>query len=322
MISRHISAAAPKKSGPRAVLGSQRARLQQRRGTNLDVLSRWRPLRAEDGSRSAPNLAFPLLRHRFSAAVRSSNLLLLLLGLWTLDFGLRTSQAAPTSAPSPLDEASFNIITKNNIFNPRRSAAYIPPDSTKKPPAPQVDFFALVGIMSYEKGPFAFFEGSGSEYRKVAKPGDSIAGFKVAAIEESAVKLVGDTNTLAAGTNTIVMPVNMQMHREKGGPWTLSLRSENLFAASDRSGRSDRSRYDRNGRGRSSDPRDNIPQTQPVTEGTNQVSDVITAVQQLLLQDSPPDLPPPDAIVDEGSDTNEDPVLRALRLRRERETNP
>jgi hypothetical protein len=178
-----------------------------------------------------------------------------------------------------------------------------------------VDFFALVGIMSYEKGPFAFFEGSSSEYRKVAKPGDKIADFKVASIEESSVKLM-------SGTNTTVMPVNMQMHRENGGSWSLSLRSETLVASSDRSGRSDRSRYDRNGRGRSSDSRNSFSQTQPGTDGTNQVSDVLSAVQQMFQQESQPDGPPPDSIVDEGSDTNEDPVLRALRLRREQENNP
>jgi hypothetical protein len=41
--------------------------------------------------------------------------------------------------------------------------------------------------------------------------------------------------------------------------------------------------------------------------------------------DAPPP-PPPDVFLDQGpdngGDTNEDPVLRALRLRRERENNP
>src|SRR6266567_2224168 len=39
-------------TGPRAVLGSQRVRLHTRPGNHLNVLSRWRLLRAEDGSRS------------------------------------------------------------------------------------------------------------------------------------------------------------------------------------------------------------------------------------------------------------------------------
>jgi len=33
--------------------------------------------------------------------------------------------------------------------------------------------------MSYEKGPFAFFEGSSSEFQKVLKQDDTIAGFKI-----------------------------------------------------------------------------------------------------------------------------------------------
>ena len=73
----------------------------------------------------------------------------------------------------------------------------------------QGDYFALVGIMSYDKGPFAFFEGSRSEYSKVAKPNDSIAGFKVTGIESNNVQLV-------SGTNTVAMPINMQMRREEG----------------------------------------------------------------------------------------------------------
>src|SRR6266498_5640517 len=39
-------------AGARAVLGSQRVRLQSQRRTDLTVLAHSRPLRAEDGSRS------------------------------------------------------------------------------------------------------------------------------------------------------------------------------------------------------------------------------------------------------------------------------
>ena len=46
----------------------------------------------------------------------------------------------------------------------------------------QIDFFVLVGTMSYEKGFFAFFDGSHSDYKRVLKREETIAGFKVAAI--------------------------------------------------------------------------------------------------------------------------------------------
>jgi hypothetical protein len=102
---------------------------------------------------------------------------LLLLGLWTLDSGLGTLSAAPTNV---LDEASFKPITQNNIFNPRRRGRK--PDGPIQAPRtnPVVDWFALVGIMNYDKGLFAFFEGSKSAYSKVEKPGDVEGALKEA----------------------------------------------------------------------------------------------------------------------------------------------
>ncbi len=87
----------------------------------------------------------------------------------------------------------------------------------------RTESFALVGVMSYDKGPFAFFEGSRSDYQKVLKQDDSIAGFKVAAIEPAAVKL-------SSPTNEIELHVGMQMRREDEGEWKMSQKPENLEA--------------------------------------------------------------------------------------------
>jgi hypothetical protein len=240
---------------------------------------------------------------------------LLLLGLFV---GLWTASAAPTNR---LDEASFNKITQNNIFNPRRRG-YVPPNSRREntPPRPIADWFALVGVMDYDKGLFAFFEGSKSDYTKVEKSGDKIADFKVEKIETAMV-------TLSRGTNTIIMPVNMQMKREVGGDWALAQRGETYVANNDRD-RRDRSRYDRNDRNRY-----RYGQQTPTTNETapQGPEGILSAVQQMIQDNSPdaPPPPPPDAILDQppdngnaGGDTNEDPVLRALRLRREAENNP
>jgi hypothetical protein len=125
---------------------------------------------------------------------------------------------------------------------------------------------------------------------------------------------------LSRGTNTIIMPVNMQMRREEGGDWALAPRSETYVASSDRN---DRSRYDRNGRNRNY--RNGQPNSTPTETPTPGPESILSAVQQMLNgADVPP--PPPDVILDQGPDNggdpNEDPVLRALRLRRERENNP
>src|SRR5258708_13203971 len=141
---------------------------------------------------------------------------LLFLGLWTLDSGLGTL-AAQTNAPGKLDYALFNIVTERNIFNSHRSAKYKP--ATEPGPQAKIDSFALVGTMSYNKGPFAFFEGTSSDYRKALKLEDAIAGFKVAEIAPAFVKL-------ASPSNELELQVGMELRRENKGPWRLSSPSE------------------------------------------------------------------------------------------------
>jgi hypothetical protein len=77
----------------------------------------------------------------------------------------------------------------------------------------------LLGTLSYEKGSFAFFEGTSSEYRKVLKPAETIAGHKIVEIAPTHLRL-------EAGGREIELPVGMQMRREDDGDWTVSARSE------------------------------------------------------------------------------------------------
>jgi hypothetical protein len=69
--------------------------------------------------------------------------------------------------------------------------------------------------MSYEKGTFAFFDGTSADYKKALKLTDSIAGYKVSNIAPNAVKLV-------SGTNELELSVGAQLRREEDGPWLLS----------------------------------------------------------------------------------------------------
>ena len=129
-----------------------------------------------------------------------------------------------TNAPAPNDISAFNLITERNIFNTRRSARYVPSArrDTRRPARSEA--FALVGTLAYEKGPFAFFDGSRSDYKEVAKQGDSIAGFKVVEIAPSHVKL-------ASATNEVELALGMQLHREDEGPWEVSVRPESAEPA-------------------------------------------------------------------------------------------
>jgi hypothetical protein len=141
--------------------------------------------------------------------------------------GSNAIAAAPaTNSVNSLDESSFRIISERNIFNSRRSARYVASAPRTRPS--RVENFALVGTLAYDKGPFAFFEGSRSEYRKVLKAEDTIAGFKVLAVEPSSVKL-------ASPTNEIEMRVGMQLRREDEGEWHLSERPEVLEPSPNRS---------------------------------------------------------------------------------------
>jgi hypothetical protein len=113
-----------------------------------------------------------------------------------------------SNQPPRVEYSAFKLITERNIFNPRRYAR----SARRAEPASRVDSFTLVGTMSYEKGPFAFFEGTRADYRKVGKVSDAIAGYKITNIAYNSVKL-------ANGTNELQLAVGMQMRREDNGPW-------------------------------------------------------------------------------------------------------
>lgn len=132
-----------------------------------------------------------------------------------------TASAAPaapaTNTTSRLDYNHYRLIAERNIFNGTRSPgrANTPRDTRR---APRVDEFALAGTMSYEKGRYAFFDGSSSDYRKVLQEGGRIGGFTVSEITPRSVKL-------AAEGKTLELPINAQMRREDEGAWRTSGRS-------------------------------------------------------------------------------------------------
>lgn len=114
-----------------------------------------------------------------------------------------------------MDFSRFKLIADRNIFDPNRY-----PQMSRQPRrdprrTPTVEAFSLVGIMIYSKGPFAFFDGSSSQYRKVLKPSDKIAGYEITNVTPDKVQLVADGKT-------VDLKVGMQMRREDEGPWALS----------------------------------------------------------------------------------------------------
>lgn len=125
----------------------------------------------------------------------------------TNGFG-QSDSTGTNAAAAALDYTAFRLVVDRNIFDPNRS-----PRSTVAAARPKtVESFTLVGTMSYEKGVFAFFDGTSSDYKKVAKPEDAIAGYKVMTISPDSVKLLLNTNTLE-------LRVGTQMRRREDGTW-------------------------------------------------------------------------------------------------------
>ena len=125
------------------------------------------------------------------------------------------ARAQDTNNSPGVDLKSFDVLATRNIFDPSRRGPRRP-----APPPPRIDAFTLVGTMSYEKGRFAFFDGTSSEFRKTLKPSDKIAGYKIADIANDGIKLAASSN------QTISLPVGTQMRRVNGGHWTFAGHAE------------------------------------------------------------------------------------------------
>ena len=192
-------------------------------------------MNAANHGRRAWRVAWLLLGVGFNVAAQSTD---------------RQENAPARSEPAAqgFDESAFRIVSERNIFNANRSGgqARLP---SRRPTS--VEAFTLVGTMDYEKGTFAFFEGSSSQLTKVMKANDIVAGHKLVTILPNSVKLEADGQQ-------IELPVGWQMRREDEGPWQVAEPRGGLGGASngdgDSSNRSSRSdRDDASSRSRRSD---------------------------------------------------------------------
>lgn len=149
---------------------------------------------------------------------------------------------ATTEAPrssGKIDFDSFKLVRDRNIFDMSRTGRIGPRSA---PRVVHVDDFTLVGTMSYEKGLYAFFDGSSSEYRQTRKTDDKIADFKIAKIANDYVEL--------ANTNgkTIKMGMGATIRREDKGPWLPPVVRNDVALADSGSSNHDSSRSDRSRR--------------------------------------------------------------------------
>jgi len=115
--------------------------------------------------------------------------------------------AAPAPRP-PASFETFQLISDRNIFDPGRS----PRNSRTSDDAPRNDTLALIGTMRYEKGLFAFFDGSLPAFRKALHEGDTIADYTVTRIDQRGVELTRNGQK-------IPLAIGQQLQRPPGGDW-------------------------------------------------------------------------------------------------------
>ena len=131
-----------------------------------------------------------------------------------------------TNGVAKLDFDSFKLIKERNIFNPNRTARSARSGTdAEKPKTPKVEYANLVGIMSYSKGDFAFFDGSSGDYRKTVQRDEKIAGHRVIAIGPEKV-------TLSIDGKTVSLPVSGQIKKVDEGAWEVVAGSDKVVTAS------------------------------------------------------------------------------------------
>ncbi len=119
---------------------------------------------------------------------------------------LRPATTAPTASFD-----NFRIIVERNIFDPSRIGRTAAGADHQ---LPRGDTISLVGTMHYEKGLFAFFDGSSASYQKSLHEGDLIAQYTVTLIGNDGVELLRDGQRLN-------LTIGQQLNRPVGGDWTV-----------------------------------------------------------------------------------------------------
>lgn len=136
--------------------------------------------------------------------------------------GSRTSSTAATGANTNSFDR-YRLLAERNIFNANRTRASRPSNGETKP-APKIEAFALAGVMIYQKGTFAFFDSSISDFKKSLKTGDTIAGYQIQDITPNQVTLKHDDQT-------VVLKPGQQLKREDGGAWQLVQSGDRLASS-------------------------------------------------------------------------------------------
>ena len=151
--------------------------------------------------------------------VLSSNWMGFLLA-W-IAFGSGLIHAAETNQPAVLDsKALARRVAERNIFDPDRQPRTR--GESRPIPKPVVAVVAdapevgLVGVMTFPKGTFAFFDGNAAEYRKTLQLQALIAGHTVTAITPQSVTLSESNGP------PVLLKVGQRLRKDAEGVWKLA----------------------------------------------------------------------------------------------------
>jgi len=136
-------------------------------------------------------------------------------------FGSGLTHAAETNQPTVLDsKALARRVAQRNIFDPDRQPRTR--GESRPIPKPVVAVAAdapemgLVGVMTFQKGTFAFFDGNAAEYRKTLQLQALIAGHTVTAITPQSVTLSESNGP------TVLLKVGQRLRKDAEGVWKLA----------------------------------------------------------------------------------------------------
>ena len=136
-------------------------------------------------------------------------------------FGSGLSHAAETNQPTVLDsKALARRVSERNIFDPDRQPRTR--GESRPIPKPVVAVAAdapemgLVGVMTFQKGTFAFFDGNAAEYRKTLQVQALIAGHTLTAITPQSVTLSESNGP------PVLLKVGQRLRKDAEGVWKLA----------------------------------------------------------------------------------------------------
>ena len=136
-------------------------------------------------------------------------------------FGSGLTHAAETNQPTVLDsKALARRVSERNIFDPDRQPRTR--GESRPIPKPVVAVAAdapemgLVGVMTFPKGTFAFFDGNAAEYRKTLQVQALIAGHTVTAITPQSVTLSESNGP------PVLLKVGQRLRKDAEGVWKLA----------------------------------------------------------------------------------------------------